>query len=142
DVEPLAAGVLHEALQPRRFQPVPNLFGRLDDRSPADIGAGIQIHVDEIRLLEIVELRAPRMDLENAALHEPEQARKTVYGDDRFVGLVLRIVHLEDLRRLTAPGMLLKEALAADAVGAPHERQWPIDDEGAHAGPDLGVIVV
>jgi len=56
--------------------------------------------------------RLPGVDLEGAALHQRDQRRQAVDGDQRLVAVVLRVVEGYD------PGMLLKKALTLGAETA------------------------
>src|SRR3546814_10554762 len=92
---------------------------RISDWS-SDVCSSDLVHGDQVRPLQVVERRAPGVNLQHAALHQAEQAGQAVDRDDRRIAL--GIVALQDLLRLAAPGVLLEEALAADAFGAAQQR--------------------
>src|SRR5690606_7027246 len=127
-MQAFSARSLDEILQSGVEKALAYFLCRFDDGFPRDSRAGIQVHYDHVRLLDIVETGAPRVDFECPALDDPEQAGQAVDRYDRLV-IVLRVERLEDFLRLSPPGMLLEEALASDAVWAAHERQRPVDHE-------------
>ena len=77
DVEPLAAGGLHEALSPSALEPLAHEPGRLDHARPRDVRGRIEVEHHAVRLLEVVDDGVPGVDLEDADLHEPDEARQT-----------------------------------------------------------------
>jgi len=49
-----------------------------DDEIPRDAFAGIEIEDEQVRVLYVVDRSLPRMDLDHADLHEPEQAGEII----------------------------------------------------------------
>ena len=141
DVQALAAGGLDEAGEAGVLEAGADRARGVEHRAPGHALAGIEVHHDLVRVLEVVERRLPGVDLERAALDEADQSGQTVDGDQRVFVVVERVVEGQDLAAETLPGVLLEEALALGAARAAQQRDRAVDDEGRHARPDLGVVV-
>ena len=137
---PLPPEVLTKLGMPDGGKPLPDLDRGGDDLRPAHRLAGIEIHDDHVRLVQVRQRRTPGMDLQDGRLDQADQPVEIVDGQQRFLG-ILGIAHLPDAAAQALPGMLLEEALARDALRAAHQRQRPADDEGRHVAPDLGVVL-
>ena len=111
-MEALAARGLDEGGEPLRLEARAHLARRGDHRLPVDALAGVEVEDRLVGALEIVEGRLPAVDLERAALDQPDQARQAVDGDERRLVVVAeRVVEGDDLAALPLPGVLCEEAL-------------------------------
>ena len=79
------------------------------------------------------------MNLENARLHERDQAVEIGYAEKRFS--VMGVRSLQDVAVGAFELMLLEEAALADPGGAAQQRERTQDDMGRHEGPGQRVIV-
>src|SRR5262245_45830846 len=73
DVEALAAGRLHEAVELELAKERPQLERGERDALPVEALVGIEVEHDQIRTLELVGARTPRVDLERAELRERDE---------------------------------------------------------------------
>ena len=82
---------------------------------------------------------APDVDFDDAELHQrgtPSKSRMNRSSWPSSGSFMRRIVVVHAGR-----GVLLEEALAADAVGRAHQAERPVDDELLHARPDLFIVL-
>src|SRR5690606_8704294 len=106
---------LDETGEAERGQPVPHLARSLDDPRPAQSLVRIEVEDQTVRSLRIVGTGAPRMDLENADLHEGQEPGEVINGQivRRGAGFQLRDPHPADRGRYARTGVPLEEAWLA-----------------------------
>src|ERR1700730_5943759 len=109
-------------------------MGRLDDRRPRDILARIKIKDQTIWLSEFVDGRPPRVDFDDARLHEADQSCDIVNREHRlFVSGIDAAVPLVQ----PLPWMLGEKAFGCRARGASHKAQWTAVDMRENAIGDV-----
>src|SRR5262245_51185245 len=124
DVQALAARGFHEAVKPDLLEALPHLARRRDDGVPGNILARTEVEDQPVGLLQPLDGRSPRMDLDHARLHETDEAGEVV---DREHRLAIAGVDAPDPLAEAMPGMLGEEALFADARRRAQQTERPAD---------------
>ncbi len=115
-------------------------LGRRDRAVERQAVVGIEVEDHLVGPLEGLDARAPHVELERAHLHERENALQRV---DRRVGrrpVGLADRHRDHALRELLDAVLLKEALAAHALRAAHQRERPPRDVRQKQRGDLFVV--
>jgi hypothetical protein len=132
-VHPVAAAGLREAGEAKRIENVLDQERDLDDLGEADVGCGIEVEEDEVRSSRPVDPRVPRVQVDTAHVHHPEQRQLVV--DHRRADLPaaprrLARGHLElacgNPLRHVHRSVLLEEVAALDPVRVALHGEGPV----------------
>ena len=102
-------------------EPLAQFARRLVHVGPFHVVAGIEIEHDAVAVLDVVDGRAPDVDLQHARLHQREQAVEIVDVDQLLAVAVL--VAADALADQPGGRVLLEEALPVDAFRAAQQRE-------------------
>src|SRR5262249_31139522 len=125
DVKTLPAGSLEKTFEAQILEPLPG-FSRGDEhRLPGDTVARIEIEDQPVGMIQILDGRPPRVNLEHARLHQANETFQIVDGEHW-----LRLADIDRTNGFgkTGPGMLRIEALMHGTGRTAHEAQRSPDD--------------
>jgi len=117
-VHALAAGQPHEALQADLQQAVAHIARTRLHVRPAHAFAGVQIEHQPVRMLGILDRRAPRVQLQRVHLHQLQQATRIIDVDVVLAAALLLQRHRMHGVAQAGAMVLLEEAGLADAIRA------------------------
>ena len=117
-------------------------MGRVDDDRPRDILARVKIKDQTIWLFQVIDGRSPRVDFDDARLHQADQPRDIV---DREHRLFVSGIDTTDTLVQPLPRMLGEKAFGSRARGAAQQaqrtagdmREYPVGDVGVEVGQSL-----
>ena len=123
-------------MQTKSSEPVTHVISRVDDDLPGDILARIKIKDQTIWLLQVIDGRSPRVDFDDARLHEADQSRDIVNREHR---LFVTGIDTADPLVQPLPRMFGEKAFGCCARGATQQAQWTADDVRENPFGDVGV---
>ena len=102
--------------------------------------AGIEIEDDPVRAFDLVDRRAPGMDLEHAGLDESDDALDVADEQNLLLAILVCAPSRGAMKSdKPGPGMLLEEAALLGARGAAHQGERAVDDVRQEPVRDLDV---
>ena len=131
-VEALAARRLRERHELERVEQLLRIERHLDRLRPGHLGRRVEIEEDEVGTVGPIDARIPRVHVDAAHVHHPEQRQLVV--DDREVDhFFVRACRVETCARkvwihsgMCVGRVLLEERLAVGAVGVAAHRERPV----------------
>ena len=108
-------------MQAKSSEPVTYVVSRVDDDLPGNILARIKIKDQTIWLLQVIDGRSPRVDFDDARLHEADQSCGIVNREHR---LFVTGIDTADPLVQPLPRMFGEKALGSRARGATQQAQW------------------
>src|SRR5579883_1058774 len=140
DMQALAARGFDVTFDSGIQKPHTNLARSLDHGVPAHSLSGVEVEDQRIRMLDILNPRAPRMDFEDIGLNEIDEPAKVV--DDNGFSFRVLFGNTDDFNRVGQTGkrVLLEETFPLAAIRAAHQRKRPFDDVRENVIGDLGII--
>ena len=132
DVKALASCRLHEALEAELVEPIAQGPRAGDHAVPADGGIRIEIEDHAVGPLDGVGQGVPGVDLQDAHLHERDEAGEVVHHEVLADLRLLLDLHATQGFRRPHPAVLHVEAALLRALRAAHQRERP----ALHVGKD------
>jgi hypothetical protein len=118
------------------FETISYFQRRIDYSRPRHVIAGVEIENQSVWLFQMICRRAPRMDFDNAGLHQPEQTCQVI--NDQHCSIVTDI-NASDVLAQALPRVLGEETLLAHPGRTAKQAQGTTDDMWEYPLGDIGI---